>query len=43
VTEMVTPAIHTSDWRLWEKKYRVEMNQRIAFHRCFPDHPVQRR
>jgi len=29
VTEIVTPAMQTSDWRLWEKKYRVEMNQRI--------------
>jgi hypothetical protein len=30
VTEMVTPAMQTRDWRLWEKKYLVEMNQRIV-------------
>jgi hypothetical protein len=30
VTEIVTPAMQTSDWRLWEKKYLVEMNQRMG-------------
>src|SRR4051812_37074069 len=30
VTEMVTPAMQTRDWRLWAVKYRVEMNQRIG-------------
>jgi hypothetical protein len=30
VTEIVTPAMQTRDWRLWEKKYLVEMNQRIV-------------
>src|SRR6266513_2266659 len=39
VTEMVTPAMQTSDWRLWEKKYRVEMNQRIAI-LLLPQAPV---
>jgi hypothetical protein len=29
VTLIATPAMHTSDCRLWARKYRIEMNQRM--------------
>ena len=29
MTEMVTPAMQTRDWRRWARRYLIEMNQRM--------------